>query len=254
MPVKARPLAVDPTYDWSGFYVGGGIGGVGTVANRFMPDLPLIGIPPTTFTSPRQYDLIYDVHAGVQRQWGRWVIGLEASYSAGNRAMRNDTSVSPPEPFSRLDANTLTTDLITVGPKIGYAWDRFMVYGTGGYAGAHLEGRYSCTVGSQFILPGPGTCALAVFGPVLSSLNFSGKSWNDGWFVGAGFDYAVYKGTFADVLLGGEYLHYGLEMRQGFTCTPAVCMFAPHQGFQHDSSGDIARVRLTFKTHGWGIL
>jgi len=253
LPVKARPAAVDPTYDWSGFYISGDLGGVGTAANRFMPDLPLVGLPPETFTTPRQYDWIYGVHAGLQRQWGRWVVGLEASYSAGSHDMRNDTSVSPPEPFSKLDADTLTTDLVTVGPKVGYAWDRLMFYGTAGYAGAHLEGRYSCSNGGVFILPGPGTCALAAFGPVLSALNFSGKSWNDGWFAGAGIDYVAYKGKFADILVGGEYQHYSLEMRPGFTCTPAVCMFAPHQSFLHDSSGDIARVRLTFKTHGWGI-
>ena len=28
MPVKARPVVVDPVYDWSGFYIGGGTGGV----------------------------------------------------------------------------------------------------------------------------------------------------------------------------------------------------------------------------------
>jgi outer membrane immunogenic protein len=248
--VKARPLAVDPIYDWSGFYIGGGLGGVGTVAKRFMPDLPLVGIPPTTFTTPRQNDWIYGVHAGLQHQWGSWVVGLEASYSAGSNNMRNNTSISPPEPFSKLDAVTLTTDLVTVGPKVGYAWDRLMVYGTAGYAGAHLQGRYACSADGVFILPGPGSCALVAFGPVLSALSFSGTSWNNGWFAGAGIDYVAYKGKFADVLVGGEYQHYDLEMRPGFTCTPAVCMFAPHQSFLHSSSGDIARVRLTFKTRG----
>ena len=252
LPVKARPVAVNPAYDWSGFYISGDLGGVGTVGHRFMPDLPLVGLPPQTFTSPRQYDWIYGVHAGVQRQWGRWVLGVEASYSAGSRDMRNDTSISPPEPFSHFDATWLTTDLVTVGPKVGYAFDRFMVYGTGGYAGAHLDGRYSCSDGGLFALPGPGTCAL-VFGPVLSKFNFGGKSWNDGWFAGAGFDYVAYRGSFADILIGGEYQHYSLDMQRAFTCTPMTCPGAPHQSFLHDFSGDIARVRLTFKTHGWGM-
>ena len=43
MAVKARPMVVDPQYNWSGFYIGGTVGGVWTEANRFMPDLPLIG-------------------------------------------------------------------------------------------------------------------------------------------------------------------------------------------------------------------
>ena len=63
MPVKASPVKVDLPYNWSGFYIGGGVGGVRTEANRFMPDLPIVGIPPTTFTA-HSSDLIYNVHAG----------------------------------------------------------------------------------------------------------------------------------------------------------------------------------------------
>jgi outer membrane immunogenic protein len=51
MPVKAPPIRVDLPYNWSGFYIGGGVGGAWTEANRFMPDLPIVGIPPTTFTA-----------------------------------------------------------------------------------------------------------------------------------------------------------------------------------------------------------
>jgi outer membrane immunogenic protein len=254
MPLKARPMAVDPAYDWSGFYVGAGVGGVSVVASRFMPDLPLVGLPPQTFTTPRANDWIFSGFGGVQGQWGRWVIGVEASYNAGSsKDMRADTSISPPEPFGRLDASTMITDLVMIGPKVGYTWDRLMVYGTGGYAGAHVEGRYSCSEGGVFILPGPGPCLIGVFGPELRALSFSGKSWNNGWFAGAGFDYLAYKGSFADVLIGAEYKHFELQQTRGFTCTPAVCQFAPHQGFFHGAYGDMAQVRLTFKTHGWGI-
>src|SRR5215470_8618013 len=44
LPVKARPLAVDPTYNWSGFYIGAATGGVWATEHRFMPDLPLVGV------------------------------------------------------------------------------------------------------------------------------------------------------------------------------------------------------------------
>src|SRR5689334_10820189 len=115
LPVKARPLAVDPAYDWSGFYIGFGTGGVWSTAHRFMPDLPLVGVPPTLFTA-RSNDWIYGGHAGVQGQWGRWVIGLEGTYNASRRDMRADVSVSPPEPFTTLSATTTVTNLITVGP------------------------------------------------------------------------------------------------------------------------------------------
>ena len=250
MALKARPT-VAAAYDWSGFYVGAGIGGVWSQANRFMPDLPLVGIPPTTFRS-RGTDGIFDGHAGVQGQWGRWVLGVEGSYSGSFNDTRSSVSVSPPEPFSQLSATTLITDLVTIGPKVGYTWDRLMVYGTAGYAGAHVDGRYTCTNGGQFVFPGRAPCSFPLFG-TLADLNLGGKTWNDGWFVGVGFDYVAYVGTFADILVGAEYQHFELDRKTALACTPALCPGVPHQTFLHDASGDIARVRLTFKTHGWGI-
>src|SRR5262249_5950631 len=251
LPVKARSVAIEPGYDWSGFYIGGGTGGVWTTAHRFMPDLPIVGIPPTLFTA-RSSDWIYNAHAGVQGQWGRWVVGLEAAYNGSHREMRADVSVSPPEPFTTLSATTTVTNLVTVGPRIGYAWNRLMVYGTGGYAGAQVQGRYTCTGTDFFVFPGRAPCSFPLFG-TLADLNLSGSTWNNGWFAGAGFDYVVYKGTYADALLGAEYQHFDLERRQAVSCAQLNCAGLPHQGFLHDVRGDIARVRLTFKTHGWGM-
>ncbi len=252
LPVKARPMAVAAAYDWSGFYLGGNVGGVWAEAKRFMPDLPLVGVPPTTFTA-HSTDLIYGVHAGAQGQWGRWVLGIEGAYNASRRDMRADVSVSPPEPFTQLSATTLITDLVTIGPRVGYTWDRLLVYGTGGYAGAHVDGRYSCTATGVFVFPGRASCDFPLFG-TLADRNFGGKTWNNGWFAGVGFDYVVYKGSFADVLLGAEYQHFDLERTAAFVCTPVTCgPGLQHQSFYHDANGDIARVRLTFKTHGWGI-
>src|SRR5882724_11246942 len=252
MPVKARPMAVDPVYHWSGFYIGGGTGGVWTTAHRFMPDLPLVGVPPTLFTA-RSNDWIYNVHAGVQGQWGRWVLGLEGAYNGTQKNMRADASVSPPEPFTTLSATFLVTDLVTIGPRVGYTWDRLMVYGTGGYAGANINGRYTCTGTDQFVFPGRAPCNFPLFGP-LADLNLSGTTWNNGWFAGAGFDYVAYKGPFADIVLGAEYQHFDLERKQAVSCGPATsCPGVPHQGFLHDANGDIVRVRLSLKSHGWGI-
>jgi outer membrane immunogenic protein len=252
MPVKARPVVVDPTYDWSGFYVGIGTGGVWTKDQRFMPDLPLVGVPPTTFVA-RASDWIYNIHAGVQGQWGRWVIGLEGAYNGSEKQMRANVSVSPPEPFTTLSATFLINDLVTIGPKVGYTWDRLMVFGTGGYAGAAIDGKYTCTGTNQFVFPGIAPCVANIFGPVLASLPLSGKTWNNGWFAGVGFDYVAFTGTLVDLLVGAEYQHFDLERKQAVSCAAGFCAGVPHQGYLHDANGDIVRVRLTLKTHGWGI-
>jgi outer membrane immunogenic protein len=249
MAVKARPLPVEVAYNWSGFYVGGTVGGVWTEASRFMPDLPLVGIPPTTFRA-NSSDVIYGGVAGAQWQIGRWVLGVEGSYNGTSKDMRADVSVSPPEPFTTLSATTLVTDLVTIGPRLGYTWDKLLVYGTGGYAGAHVDGRYTCTGTNQFVFPGRAPCT-ALFG-FLQDINFGGKTWNNGWFVGFGAEYVAYRGQLADVIVGAEYQHFDLEQTTAIRCTPVACPFNPHQTFLHDAKGDIARVRLTIKSHGWG--
>src|SRR5918994_512093 len=80
MPVKAVAPPPVVYYDWSGAYVGFSIGGVWTEVERFYPNLGAVGFPPSTFTSDGD-DVIFDLHAGWQWQWGQWVLGAEVGYS-----------------------------------------------------------------------------------------------------------------------------------------------------------------------------
>ena len=66
LPMKARPVAVSPAYNWSGFYIGGNVGyGFGTAdeessstlaATAFSAGIPLVPalLAPVTFPSPVQ--------------------------------------------------------------------------------------------------------------------------------------------------------------------------------------------------------
>lgn len=247
---KAPPLAVPAAYNWSGIYIGAGIGNVWSQTHRFMPNLPLVGVPPTTFGA-NSSDIIYNLHLGVQWQWGNWVFGLEGTWNGASNDMRQSVSVSPPEPFTQLSATMMVTNLVTIGPRIGYAWDRFMVYATGGYAGANVNGIWTCTVGGAQVFPGRQPCNFPLFGP-LADLDLTGKSWNNGWFLGFGFDYVAFKGSFGDILIGAEYQHFDLERKDGLVCTPARCPGIMHQSFSHDAKGDIVRLRLTWKVNPFG--
>ena len=112
-------------------------------------------------------------------------------------------------PFS---ANTFAehkiTNLFTVGPRLGYAWDRVMIYATGGYASADLKGTYCSTV--------TGIC-----GPAVSDVR-TAPSRNNGWYAGGGFDYMVHKGALVDVLLGLEYQHFDVGSNNAFCFNPAL--------------------------------
>jgi len=251
MPVKA-PVKVPPVeiYDWSGIYIGAGLGGGWTEPHRFYPNLPEVGIPPTTFAS-HGTDTVYDIFGGAQWQFGQWLVGVEGDYIAGINQMKSSVSVSPPEPFTHLASTTKVTDLWMLGPRLGVAWNRFMMYGTGGYAAARLSGSYSCADTGIPVLPGPGACS-AVFGPV-RNLDFGGTTWNDGWYLGAGVEFMAFRTAVSDIILGAEYRHFQVDSKLAFVCDFAHCGPTTHQDFFQDARGDMLSARLTIKTNGWGI-
>ena len=231
MPVKAKAPPPIVVYDWSGAYVGFSIGGVWTDANRHYPNLGPFGLP--LDYKARDSDVIYDFHAGTQWQWGQWVLGVEAGYSAGFREMQS--TVALPVNFgANISAYNKVTNLFTVGPRLGFAWDRWMIYGTGGYAIATIKGQYLNTATGLQV-----------------SQNFAGQTWNDGWFAGAGFEYMVHKGALVDVVLGAEYQHFDVRSKLAFCRVPGCAPTDPTD-FSQDARGDIVRARLTIKTQGYG--
>jgi outer membrane immunogenic protein len=225
MPVKAKAPPPVVVYDWSGAYVGFNIGGVWADVERFYPQ-SLVG--PLTATT-RTDDVIYGFHAGAQGQWGNWVLGIEAAYSACFRECEGSTALPTP-PFA-LDTSAYNkiTNLFTVGPRLGYAWDRWMIFATGGYATASVKGQYTFTSTGLQRFP-----------------TFSGQSRNDGWFAGGGFEYMAHKGALVDVILGVEYQHFDLRSERAFTDVGII------NTFDQDAVGDIVRARLSIKTQGWG--
>src|SRR6266567_1920665 len=134
MPVKA-PAPVVSYYDWTGVYIGASIGGVWTNVTRTYPFVPGFGTEQATSSAS---DTIWDIHLGAQQQWGWLVLGVEAGYSAGFKEMQSTVLLpNPPTagcgPAGCLAYNKIT-NLFTLGARLGIAWDRWMFYGTGGYA------------------------------------------------------------------------------------------------------------------------
>jgi outer membrane immunogenic protein len=227
MPVKAPPPA-PVLYDWSGAYVGFNIGGIWT-------DIERTHVYPAPFQNEyttSNDDAIYGFHAGFQQQWGIWVLGIEAAYSACFRECQGTVGpLGPPFAADLAHYNKLT-NLFTVGPRLGLAFDRWMIFATGGYATATLKGQYVVNSTGLQVFP-----------------TFSGQSRNDGWFVGAGFEYMVHKGALVDVILGAEYQHIDLEDKRAFTEFP---LGGFDDSFNLKATADIVRARLTIKTQGWG--
>ena len=229
MPVKAPPAPPPaPAYNWSGLYVGAGAGGAWSDVHRFYPQA--IGGPLHSTSSIN--DPVYNIHGGAQLQWGRWVLGVEVGYTRGFSVLENKDALPTPPFAADTAAHHRINSLFTVGPRLGFTWDRWMIYGTGGYASAKLDGRYAFTSSGAPRFAG-----------------FWGSSRNTGWFAGAGFEVIILQGTFGDLLLGAEYQHFDLGSKPTFCFT--ACNPANAEDYQLDAKGDIVRARLTIKTHGW---
>ena len=126
---KAAPL---PPYDWTGFYAGGnlGAGWSGLGAPNFSDTLG------STFTVPTNTQFAGGAQVGVNYQfWGGVVIGAEAMFDW--LTVSHNNPVTATDPTGTVAANINTSDArwaTTATGKLGYAWDRVLIYGKGGAA------------------------------------------------------------------------------------------------------------------------
>jgi outer membrane immunogenic protein len=231
MPVKAPAPVV--YYDWSGAYVGFNAGGMWTDVNRHF--IAPSGPNPVADFTTTSNDGIYGFHAGAQWQWGQWVLGVEAALTGCFRECRATSGILP-FPLSPFFGEHKVTNLFTVGPRLGFAWDRWMIYGTGGYASAALKATYCLNGAAGLLCPAAGVTS-------------NGQSRNDGWYAGGGFEYMVHKGALVDVILGAEYQHWDVSNSRAFCFTPTCNV---NGDYDLGAKGDLVRARLTIKTQGYG--
>src|SRR4029079_2873034 len=83
--------------------------------------------------------------------------------------------------------------IFEVGARAGFAANNWLFYGTGGYAGANIDSR------------GIVNATGATFAPA--------SAWHDGWYAGAGLEYAFLNNFVAGV----EYQHVWLDTQRHCT-------------------------------------
>jgi outer membrane immunogenic protein len=207
IPTKA-PVPVAAPFSWNGCYVGAH-GGYGWGQNRLSD--PQLGIPdplfgfPTFGIAPAGATLDIDTRgwlaggqAGCNIQGGSWVLGFEVDAAWAN------IEGSIADPFfanKNGDPQLLgveTKALATATGRVGYAFDRFLVYGKGGAAWARND--YDAILFNQ----------VAALFAVAPSIPFSASETRIGWTVGAGIEYAFWDRWSVKV----EYNHYEFEDRR----------------------------------------
>jgi outer membrane immunogenic protein len=144
---KAPPMIVDPGYNWSGFYIGANVGGIGSTGNSSHQCINPAGvanglgcdiIPGSDLNGT---GVLGGVQAGYNWQSGRWLFGVEGD--GQGTSLRSSTSIfSPAFPLNGggFDAPaTFTTSakldwLATARVRVGVTSGTALYYLTGGAA------------------------------------------------------------------------------------------------------------------------
>jgi len=221
------PYLAAPIFTWTGFYVGLNAGaGLNASRNSSVTTNLNTAVNPiyvgpghdsgdTQFTGGAQ--------VGYNMQFGSFVAGVEADINYLHRSGGSNGVF--PTPANRTGGYDNWADFAvsngrsdwfgTLRGRLGYAFDRFLVYGTGGLA---FSSRMSHSVSQREVFE---TTELVNFGPSGSFVTnpergLPGSSNNNtvGWALGAGGEYAFTNA----MSLKLEYLHVDLGNKsQNFT-------------------------------------
>ena len=204
-PVKALPPVAQ--YDWTGFYIGVQGGGDRFSKDWFTPTTPLnltggcnCGRPDGGHTAG---SWLFGGQAGFNYQISKWVLGVEAE------ASWTDLQGSNTNPdFILLTHRSRTDGLGTFTGRVGYAFDRVLIYGKGGGAWAH----------DRFTASNGGVDIQAVSDDRFGWTVGAGVEWAfaNNWSVKAEYDHLDFdwrRETLQPLLAGGAAFEYDIRQR-----------------------------------------
>src|SRR5262249_52199762 len=129
------PTAYLPSvYNWTGFYIGGNVGagwsGISDTNTNFSDTLG------STFSAQTNVQFLGGGQVGVNYEFANGiVIGAEAMFDWASNSQ--NASVTATDPTGSIAASIGTSNarwLTTVSGRLGYAWDRVLLYAKGGGA------------------------------------------------------------------------------------------------------------------------
>jgi len=251
MYTKAAPV-VAPIYNWSGVYAGIHAGytfGEGNNIDTSGQIIPGALVQPNVLNvaggaRPGSVGMDRDGFIGggqIGYNWqsnSPWVWGLEADISYTDIKSNRSVITAPLAPGVGTLTNNFSSRMEyfgTVRGRVGYAWDRTLVYATGGLAYAEVENN------AAFFGPSPAN-------PVLQ---FAGgnRDTKTGYTVGGGIEHA-WMGNWT---VKAEYLYYDLGAT---TVAVNVIPLSGGGGIGYNSrfenDGHIVRAGLNYKFGGMG--
>jgi outer membrane immunogenic protein len=203
-PIPSRSYRAAPVipmvYDWTGFYIGGHVGGGwGGDASG----------------------VLGGGQVGFNYQTGQWVLGVEGQVSATSiKDTASASFVFPGSAVGLARAEVRLDWISTLAARVGWAFDRSFVYGKVGGAWTHVSADLSATINS--------------FAGSVSASGSVDKTFS-GWMLGVGAEYALWDNWTAKIeynmmdfgqdFVADNKLHVvkaGINYRFGYGPTPAV--------------------------------
>ncbi len=239
LPARVAPapyVAPLPVFTWTGAYFGINAGAAfdnkqqfTTTANR------RDGIGDTSFSDSGfsaggqiGYNYEFQGFGGFGGPGSGIVVGFEADAMY----MDTDKSINTILPAGNASFRSGLDFLGTARGRLGYAFNTFLIYGTGGFAYGNVDSR-----------------VVSVSNGVTDLQNQSG--FNTGYTYGGGIEYALPTGSFLNffhssaVTLKAEYLRYELDSSNLKDTSVNTVNLQP--GLKVKNEGNIARIGLNYK-------
>ena len=211
--------AIARVYDWSGFYVGADLGGQWSDIGLSSP------APGATLSYNVRHDsFAAGGHAGYQHQWGQLVLGVEGAYMAtfGRSDELATPSISIFFPGGTGTASAKLRDIWSVGGRVGWAPNNWIVYATGGYA----SGSFAFNAASGTVNP----------------LVEHAAARADGLYIGGGVEYGLAQNW----IVGLEYRHYDFNAK-AVTGVITGIVGNPLEPVKFDPKTDVVLGRLSYR-------
>ncbi len=183
------PYIAAPIFTWTGFYVGLNAGAGFNGGDRTYGEFGYTPNYAGTLSSGSNTGFTGGAQAGYNMQFGSFVAGVEADINYIDRSNGGSSVIVIPGPNTyNLSVGDSNKYFGTVRGRLGFAFDRALIYATGGWAYGGKIGGSSATYNS-----------------VAMTSSGNGSS-NSGWAVGGGVEYAISNAWSAKL----EYLHVDL--------------------------------------------
>jgi outer membrane immunogenic protein len=222
------PTYLPPVYNWTGFYIGGNIGagwnGLSDANTNFSDTLG------SSFSAGTNAQFLGGGQVGVNYEFGNGIVaGAEAMFDWLSNSQ--NAIITATDPTGAVAANIGMPNarwLTMVSGRVGYAWDRVLLYAKGGGAWVTTN-----------------TPTIFVTGTPASFTSISNTT-SSGYTAGFGVEWA-FSGNWS---VRGEYTYIGLPS-QIFTVAPATPAFGGDVVTYSNRNISMVTGSVNYKFGGW---